>query len=110
VNVTPLSQPHPCENGVRLLAFFGIYLASYGFETKSVTHTVYLRMVGCVLNNELERICKEAVVGYIYVLFCPRFFLEGLRHKKRQSLWSVFRQEFEPITFRKQVRSATAPR
>jgi len=63
-------------------------------------------MVGCVVTNELERICKEAVVGYFYVLF----FLEGLRQEKRQSLWSVSRPEFEPITFRKQVRSATVPR
>jgi hypothetical protein len=58
------------------------------------------------LNNVVERICKEAVVRYFYVLF----FLEGLRHEKRQSLWSVSRPEFEPITFIKQVRSVTVPR
>jgi hypothetical protein len=62
------------------------------------------------MNNEMERIWKEAVVGYFYVLVCPGFFLEGLRHEKRQSLRSVSRPEFEPITFRKQVKSATVPR
>ena len=95
---------------MRLLTFFGIYSASSGFETKSVAHTIYLRMVGCVVNNEMERICKEAVVGYFYMLFCTGFYLKGLRHEKRQSLWSASRPEFEPITFRKQVRSATALR
>jgi hypothetical protein len=67
-------------------------------------------MVGCVVNNEVERICKEAVVGYFYALFYTRFFLEGLSHEKRQSLWSVSRPEFEPITFRKHVRSVSALR
>jgi hypothetical protein len=106
----PLSKPHPYKNELPLHTFFLIYSASCGFETKSVAHTVYIRMVGCVVNNEVVRICKEAVVGYFYVLFCPGFFLEGLKHETRQSLWSVSRPEFEPITFRKQVRSATVLR
>jgi hypothetical protein len=70
---------------VRLLTFLGIYSASYGFETKSVAHTAHVRMVGCVVNNEVEKICKEAVVGYFYVLL-SRIFPGGT-----ESLWSVTR-------------------
>ena len=59
---------------MRLLTFFGIYSASYGYETKSVDHTVYLRMLECVLNNEVVRICKEAVVGYFLRAILSRIF------------------------------------
>jgi hypothetical protein len=67
----------------------------YGFLTgAAIGETIRCRMMGLLVNVELERMCDEAVVAYFMVL-----------RKNTQNVCEqlVSRHFFEPSTFRMQV-------
>jgi len=37
--------------------------------TLSAVQNVWYQMVGCLVNNELERVCKDVVLGWWEVLY-----------------------------------------
>jgi hypothetical protein len=57
-------------------------------------------MIGLSVNNELERICKAAVVAYVKVLSQQLLGMTEENHEKYHSEYPVYLSSFEPRTSR----------